>query len=280
MPTRMSCSAILILLGLAPISVGHAAEMPIDCRLKGGTVVQLPEEACRLEGGTRVIETAAPVPLVISPASGVMPETASGNTSAGQSQTNSRLEEAQKLIVSLLGKTVESATPLTRNPEVIERSAKFDGCRLIVDGQLHIEYGNAYSVWRDFKINSVIDFSRVEREEIGILEKVSSKGGELTGAAVYFEERKNKNGNNISISVQYLRNGSYIKYTIHGPSSYFETPGEDLWIEDEYGYTKDTGLNTAAIDRVRILYIVKSLDEATKLKNAFEEVNTTCKSQK
>jgi len=265
------------LLALVMHGVCHAAEMAIDCRLKGGTVVQLPAEACKLEGGTQVSEAFAPV-LSASPASGVADEPVAGNAS-GKSPGNSRLEETQKLIVGLLGKTVESATPLNRNPEVIERTAKFDGCRLIVDEQLHIKYGNAYSVWRDFKVNAAVDFQKINRGELGILEKVSSKGGELTGAAVTFEERKNKAGNNISISVLYLRKGSYTKYTIHGPSAYWDTPQDDMWIEDIYGYTKDTGWDTAATDKIRILFIVSSLDDATKLKNAFEEVNTMCMSQ-
>jgi hypothetical protein len=274
MLTKMLRPAVLMSLALAMHGVGYAAEMAIDCRLRGGTVVQLSAEACNLEGGTQVNAAAAPV-------SGVASAPVAGNISGIQlpPASLSKLEEAQQVIVGLLGKTVESGTPLMRNPEAIERSAKFDGCKLVVDEQIHVEYGNAYSVWRDFKVNAVVDFQKIDKGELGTLEKVGSKGGDLTGAAVTFEERKNEGGNNISISVRYLSDGNYTKYTVHGPSAYWDTPQDDLWIEDEYGYTKDTGWDTAATDRIRILFIVNSLDDATKLKNAFEAVNTMCKQQ-
>lgn len=190
----------------------------------------------------------------------------------------SKLEATQKLIVGILGKTVKSPSPLTRNPEIIERTARFDGCRLVVDEQVYIEYGNAFSVWRDFKINSVIDLKNINRDKLGLLGNVSSKGGKLTGVAVYFEERKRKDGNNISISVLSQRNGAYTKYTIHGPSAYWSTPADDLWIEDVHGYTKDTGWDTAATENIRILLIVGSSDDATGLKGALDEVITMCKS--
>ena len=60
MLTKMLCPTILILLALAPLGVGHAADMAIDCRLKGGTVVQLSAEACKMEGGAPVNEAASP----------------------------------------------------------------------------------------------------------------------------------------------------------------------------------------------------------------------------
>jgi hypothetical protein len=261
MLTKILRPAILISLAFAPCAVGHAADMAVDCKLKGGTVVQLPAEACKMEGGTQVN-------AAVSPAAEVVP-----------AASLSKLEATQKSIIDILGKNVESATPLNRNPEVIERTAKFDGCRLIVDEQLHIEYGNAYSVWRDFKINSVIDLQNINRDEFGILGKVTSKGGDLTGVAVYFEEKKRKDENNISISVLYLRNGAYTKYKVHGPSAYWNTPSDDLWIEDEHGYTKDTGWDTAATEKIRILLIVRSSDDATRLKGALDEVITMCKSQ-
>ena len=258
---KMSRLAILIQLVVAPCAVSYAADMAVDCKLKGGTVVQLPAEACKMEGGAQINAPAAP-------ATGVVP-----------AASLSKLEETQKSIIDILGKNVESATPLNRNPEVIERTAKFDGCRLVVDEQVHIEYGNAFSVWRDFKINSVIDLQNINQDEFGILGKVSSKGGDLAGVAVYFEEKKRKDENNISISVLYLKNGAYTKYKVHGPSAYWNTPGDDLWIEDEHGYTKDTGWDTAATEKIRILLIVRSSDDATRLKSALDEVITMCKSQ-
>jgi hypothetical protein len=281
MLTKMLRPAILILLALAPLGVGQAADMAIDCRLKGGTVVQLPAEACKMEGGAQASEAASPnVPT--SPASGAVLEPVDGNTSGnqpppGDATSNAKLEATQKWIIDLLAKPVETTTPLNRNPEGIARSARFDGCRLIVDEQLHIQYGNLFSVWKDFKINSVIDFQNINREEFGILGKITSKGGDLSGVAVYFEEPKRKGGNNISISVFNLRNGGYTKYTSHGPGAYWDAPRDDLWIADEYGYVKDNGWGNAATDKIRILLIVNSSDDAARLKNALEEVNTTCK---
>jgi hypothetical protein len=274
MLTKMLRPATLILLALAPYGVARAADMAIDCKLKGGTVVQLPAAACALEGGTPV--SAAVAPAAASPAA----ENAAGNQpTPGDATSHSKLEETQKWIVGLLGKSVESTTPLNRNPEGIERTAKFDGCKLTVDEDLHIQYGNFYSVWKDFKISSVIDFQKIDRDEFGILGEVASKGGDFKATAVYVEERRRKEGNNISISVLNLRDGNYTKYRTHGPSAYLDTPRDDLWIADEYGYPKDTGMGNAATDRIRILLMVSSSDDAAKLNNAFEEVNTMCKTQ-
>lgn len=272
MLTKMLHPAMLISLTLALHGVGNAADMAIDCRLKGGTVVQLPAAACTMEGGATVNAT-------VSPASGVVIEPIDGNTSGDQQTGNSKLEKTQKWIVDLLGKSVESTTPLNRNPEGIARTARFDGCRLVVDEELHIQYGNAFSVWKDFKINSVIDFQNINRDEFGILGKITSKGGNFSATAVYIEERKSKGGNNISISVLNLRDGGYTKYTTHGPSAYWDAPRDDLWIADEYGYPKDTGWGNVATDKIRILLIVNSSDDAASLKNALEEVNTMCKPQ-
>lgn len=277
----MLCPTILILLALAPLGVGHAADMAIDCRLKGGTVVQLSAEACKMEGGAPVNEAASPS-LSTSPASGVVLKPVDANTAGNpppprDATSNLKLETTQKWIIDLLAKPVGAASPYDKNPEVIERTAKFDGCRLLVEENLHIQYGNAFSVWKDFKINTVFDFPNINRDEFGIMGKISSKGGSLSGVAIYFEEPKSKSGNNISISVLNLRNGNYKKYTSHGPSAYWEAPRGDLWIADEYGYTKDTGWGIEARDKIRILLIVNSTDDAAKLKNALEEVNTMCK---
>jgi hypothetical protein len=270
MLTKMLHPAILILLAIAPYSVGQAGDLALDCRLKGGTVVQLPAEACKLEGG-------APVNASVTPAPAAALEPVDGNTSGNQPVGDAKLAASQKWIVDLLAKPVETTTPLNRNPEGIARTAKFDGCRLVVDEQLHIQYGNVFSAWKDFKINSVIDFQKISREEFGVLGKITSKGGDLSGLAVYIEEPRRKGGNNISISVLNLREGNYTKYTTHGPSAYWDAPRDDLWIADEYGYVKDNGWGNVVTDKIRILLIVNSSDDAAKLKNALDEVNTMCK---
>jgi hypothetical protein len=274
MLTKMLCPAILILLGLATQGVVRAEDMAIGCRLKGGTVVQLPASACALEGG-------APVSAAVAPAAAAPADvSAAGNQPPpGDATSHSKLEETRKWIVALLGKSVESTTPLKRNPEGIERTARFDGCKLMVDETLHIQYGNFFSVWKDFKISSVIDFQKIDRDEFGVLGEIVSKGGDLKASAVYIEERKLKVGNDISISVLAAREGGYEKYTSHGPVPFWVAPRDDLWVADEYGYAKDNGWGDVATDKIRILFMVGSADDAAKLNNAFEEVNTMCRQQ-
>jgi hypothetical protein len=274
MLTKMLRPAILILLGLATHGLVRAADMAIDCRLKGGTVVQLPAAACALEGG-------APLSAAVAPAAAAPADVgAAGNQPPpGEVTSHSKLEETRKLIVGLLGKSVESTTPLNRNPEGIERTARFDGCKLMVDETMHIQYGNLFSVWKDFKVSSVIDFQKIDRDEFGILGKIASRGGDFKATAVYFEERKLKAGNNISISVLEPRAGGYEKYSSHGPAAFWIAPRDDLWIADEYGYAKDNGWGDVATDKITILLIVNSSDDATRLNDAFAEVNTMCKQQ-
>jgi hypothetical protein len=254
MRMKMLYLTISILFGLTLHGVGRAADMAIDCRLKGGSVVQLSTEACRIEGGIPIIET-------VPPASGAVPGSAEGGAAKDQPPVDSKLAAAQKVIVALLGKPVVDTTPLKRDPEGIERTARFDGCRLMVDENLHIKLGNLFSVWKDFKISSVIDFQKINRDEFGILGKITSKGGDLEAVAVYFEEPKRKDGNTISISVL----------------AYWSAPRDDLWIVDEYGYAKDTRWGTEATDEIRILLIVNSSDEAEKLTVALEDIHVMCK---
>lgn len=270
MLTKILRHAIL-LLALAPLGVAQSADSAIDCRLKGGSVVQLPAGVCTMEGGAPVNEASTPV-------SGALPEHGDQPPS-GEGASHSGLDVTRKLIVDLLAKPVETTTPLNRNPEGLARTARFDGCRLMVEEELHIQYGNAFSVWKDFKINSVIDLQNIDREKFGLWDSVTSLGGELSAAAVYIEERKSKGGNNISISVLEPRDGGYAKYTVHGLSAYWGTPRDDLWITDGYGYAKDTGWNTAATDKIRLLFIVKTPDDAARLKNALQEVAATCQPQ-
>jgi hypothetical protein len=271
MRMKMLCPAISILLSLALHGVGQAADMAIDCRLKGGSVVQLSAEACRIEGGMPIIEAAPP-------ASGAVPGSTDGGTAKDQPPVDSKLAAAQKVIVDLLGKPVKDATPLKQNLEGIERTARFDGCKLMVDEILHIDLGNLFSTRKDFKISSVIDFQKINRDEFGILGKITSKGGDLEAVAVYFEEPKRKDGNNISISVLEPRKGGYEKYRSHSSSAYWSTPRDDLWIVDEYGYAKVTRWGTEATDKIRILLIVNSSDDAEKLKVALEDIHAICKS--
>ncbi len=273
MPMRKFRPIILLLLALATQGIVQAGDMAMDCRLKGGSMVPLSAEACKMEGG-------APVNAAVAPAPAAAPEPAASGVQAPPSGTSlAKLEETQNWIVGLLAKPVVETMPLNRKPEGIERSARFDGCRLMVDENLHIEYGNLISAAMDFKIGSVIDFQKINREEFGILGKISAKVGDLNGAAVYFEERKLRGGNNISISVLNLRKDGYAKYRSHSTAAFWDAPRDDLWMADEYGYVKDNGWGDVATDKIRILLIVNTSDEAAKLMNAFEEVYTMCKPQ-
>ena len=265
---KMLRPIILILLACVPYGVAHAEDMKINCRLKGGSVVQLTAEACEIEGGSPLSEAAPSAP-------GAMPAPAVEGVVKDPSPVDARLAAAQKAIIDLLGKPVVDATPLNRNPEGIERAAKFDGCRLMVDEVLHIKYGNLFSVWKDFKISSVIDLQKISRDEFGVLKEINSKGGDLKAAAVYLEERKE--GGNISISVLEPKNGGYAKYRSHGPSAYWSAYRDDLWIADEYGYPKETVLGNVATDKIRILFIVNSADDAEKLKAALQDLHAICK---
>ena len=264
---KISNPAILILLLFAPYVVGQAEENKIDCRLRGGSVVQLTADACQVEGGSPVIET--------TPRENT-PEPAAAGSAETQSPVDPRLAAAQQSIVSLLGIRVVDTDPFNSNPEGIERTARFEGCRLMVDEHLHIKYGNFVSSWKDFKIRSVIDFQKIQRDEFGILGEVGSLGGNFKGTAVYLEERMG--AGHFSISVLAARNGGFEKYRTHSFIAFLSTPGDDLWIEDKYGYPKDNGFNNAVTDRIRILLILRTQDEAEKLKGAMVDLHSICKS--
>jgi len=76
-----------------------------------------------------------------------------------------------------------------------------------------------------------------------------------------------------------LGKDGYKKYSSHDASAFWDAPRDDLWIADEYGYVKDSGWGSAVTDKIRILLIVNSSDDAARLSNALEEVNTMCKQQ-
>jgi len=262
--------AILILFAIELHGVAHAADMKIDCRLKGGSVVQLSAGACGIEGGSPANEAPPLAPAA-------MPVPVDGGVAGEQPLVDSKLAAAQRAIVDLLGKPVVDTTPLIQKPEGIERTSRFDGCRLMVDEIMHIDLGNLFSQRKSFKISSVIDLQKIGQDEFGILGEINSKGGDLKGVAVYFEQRKK--GANMSISVLQPKNGGLEKYRTHSLSAYWSAPRYDLWIADEYGYPKETVSGNAATDKVRILLIVNSADDAEKLKNALEDVRAMCKVQ-
>ena len=254
----------LINLTLVPLSAVHAEEAAMDCRLKGGSVVQLPPAACAMEGGTPL--SAAP-----GPATSASPPVENLSADPG-------LAAAQKAVIELLDKPVVDNITQRRNPEGLERTATFEGCHMKVDESLHVQYGNLFTSWKDFRIASTVDFGSIGRDAFGLYGNIDSKGGDLKASAVYFMESV-RDRNALSISVLGLVDDKYIKYTAHGPVAYWSGPHDELWMADEFGYAKDTGFGTVAKDKVRILYIMNTADDAAKLERALENLYTVCKAQ-
>jgi hypothetical protein len=261
--------AILVSLALAPFGASHAADVENYCRLKGGSLVPLTAAACAAEGGTMVSAEIAPAAAAVA---------AGQAAPASQLPDNPTLDQAQKLVVDILGRTVGTAAS-GKKPEGIERTARFDGCRLVVAEQLHMDIGNLLTSRKNLKIDSAIDFRNLNRKSFGALGKVSSKAGDLGGEAIFFEEPWGKAGKHISISVQIGVKDSYARYTTDASSAYLEGPRDYYWIADGYGYPRETRLGDPALDKVRILFIVNTPDEAALLMKALDKVSAMCRPQ-
>jgi hypothetical protein len=279
--------AILVSLALAPFGASHAADVESYCRLRGGSLVQLPAAACATEGGTMVsaaLAPATPAAAAPAPAAAVAPVAAPAavkqNAPVIQPTGNLTLDQAETLAVEILGKAVVPATPSGNKPESLERTAKFDGCRLVVEEKLHIDFGNMIASRKDFKIDSAIDFRKIARGSFGAMGEVSSRAGDLSGEAVSFEEPRRENGNSMSISVLLGVKGKYTKYLPDGDSASLAGPHDYYWIVDGYGYPVDV-LNSVtevpAADKIRIIYIVDSPDDAARLLAALEKVSAICR---
>jgi hypothetical protein len=247
------------MLALAAFSSAQAADTASSCKLKGGSIVPLPAEACAKEGGTMVTaaEAAAPAPVY-------------------QLSADAKLAAPQKAILDLLSKPVVGKVTRKGSPEGVERSAKFAECTLTVDENLQVDYGNIFSSRKIFKISSTVDFKNIKREAFGIFGEVASKGGLLKAQAVYFEEPTRRSGNNISISVSELYEGNYKKFTMPGLAPYWDAPSVDLWMADVFGYVPADSMGNVASSKIRILYIVNSADDAASLKKAFDEIAAVC----
>ncbi|KXS33591.1 MAG: hypothetical protein AWT59_0311 [Candidatus Gallionella acididurans] len=286
MSTKHFRLTILVALALAPLGVSHAADMETYCRLRGGSLVQLPADACATEGGTLVSAELAPA----APAGALAPATAPAVAPAPaalapapaiQPTGNLTLDQAEQLVVDILDKAVAPAT-LSRKPEGIVRAAKFDDCRLLVEEQLHIDFGNMITSRKDFRIDSAIDFRKITRKSFGTMGEVSSRAGDLSGVAVYFEKPKREGGNSISISVLLGIKGKYTKYQSEGDSASLSGPSDYYWIVDGYGYPIDVVNNVTEVydtDTIRVLYIVSTQDDEARLMGALEKVSTMCRSQ-
>lgn len=281
--------AILVSLALAPFGASHAADVESYCRLRGGSLVQLPAAACATEGGTMVSAALAPAtPAAAAPA--VVPTVAPATAPAAapvaapapaiQPTGNLTLDQAETVAVAILDKTVGDQSSSSKKPESLERTARFDGCRLVVEEKLHIDFGNMITSRKDFKIDSAIDFRKIARGSFGAIGEVSSRAGDLSGEAVSFEEPRHEGGNSMSISVLLGVKGKYMKYLPDGDSASLAGPRDYYWIVDGYGYPVDvvnSVTDVPAADKVRILYIVASPDDAARLVGALEKVSAMCR---
>jgi hypothetical protein len=280
--------AILVSLVLAPFGAGNAADMQSYCRLKGGSLVPLTAAACAAEGGTMVSAEIAPAEPAAATAPGAAPAAAVAVSAAAVKPTgNDELDQAEKQVVEILGKGVGLPLAPGAKPESIARSASFDGCRLSVEEQMHMDFGNIFTSRKQFKINSVVDFQNIARKSIGKLGSISSRAGDLSGYAVSVEELMSKAGNNMSVSVLQVKDGKTSKYESPGTSASGESAPlaaakDYYWIFDGYGYPVDI-INTVqeipAMDMIRVLYIVDTEDAATQLLNALDKVSAICRQQ-
>lgn len=248
-----------LLFVFAPFVV--AAEQENNCRLKHGSMVMLEAKACVMEGGVAVTRSGAPVLPAATLQLSAKPE----------------LAAAQRAVAELLMKPVVDANPNKRMPEEISRTVKFDGCRLLVDEDMFVEHGNAFSSRKHFKIGSMVDMGKVSRSAFGELGKVTSYGGGLEAYAIHFEERKEGDGNNISVSMQLQTGSGPVKYKVRASGIYWDAPNDDLWMVDEYGYPEDVINRGAATDKVRLLFLMNTADDSAALNKALGEVHALCR---
>jgi hypothetical protein len=257
MLNKLWCAVLVFLVACTSAT---AAEQVNNCRLKGGSLVLLSAEACVMEGGA-VIAAATPV---VRDADLHLAD-------------DPKLAAAQRAVAALLGKPVQEKDARSKAPESVERAVKFEGCRLLAEESLHVDRGNLFSSRKSFKINSTVDMRNIQRDAFDVLGKVSSLGGGLKAYAVYFEENKRTAGNNLAISLLEQREEGFRKYTLPMSAAYWDAPRDDLWMLDEYGYPKDNGMGNAATDKVRIMFLVNTSDDAVALKQALDELHTLCK---
>lgn len=252
----------LISLAFAPIADASAAEPLNNCKLRGGSMVQLAADACVMEGG--VVTAATPVVPVVS--------NANLNLSA-----DPKVAQAQRAVADLLIKPVRDTRMRKSLPEGVERTVKFDGCRMAVEESIHVDRGNLFSARMNFKVISSVDLRNISDDALGVAGKVISYGGGMRTYPVYFEERKRKEGNNIAISMFRQDEDGLIKYPLSASSPYWDAPKADLWMADEYGYPAGIDRDNAETSKVRILYFLNNAEDAAALKQALDDVRALCK---
>lgn len=224
-------------------------------------MVQLAAEACVMEGGAAT--TATPVMPVVTDASLHL-------------SADPKLADAQRAVADLLIKPVRDTSSKKQPPEGIERSVKFDGCRLAVDEDIHVDHGNLISARMNFKVSSTVDLRNISNDAYGVLGKVTSYGGGMQTYAVSFVEKRSE-ANNIAIAMLVQREEGSRKYTLSSSGSYWDAPADDLWMADEYGYPAANGMDGAATNKIRILYFLNTAADAAALKKALDDVHALCK---
>ena len=252
----------LLTIAVTPLASVSAAEQMNNCRLRAGSMVMLTPEACVLEGGI-VTTAAAALPAVTA---------VTLNLSA-----DPKLADAQRALANLLAKPVVDMDMKKRMPERVERSVKFDGCRMAVKENIDVDHGNVFSTRMSFKVSSTIDLSNISSDAYGVMGKVSSYGGGLKAYPVYFEEKKQDAGNAIAISMDEIKESGTRKFILRSSSAYWDAPKADLWMADEYGYPKGNGSDSAETGKVRVLYFMSTPEEAAALKKALDDVHALCK---
>lgn len=253
---------MFVLLALVSFASANAAELPNNCKLKGGSLVRLDAGACTMEGGAVVAgETVAPVQ----------------SDASLHLADDPKLASAQRAVAVLLGKTVEEAGSTKRTPEGVERVVKFDACRLMTEETLHVDRGNLISARMNLKINSTIDLRNIQHDAFDILGKVSSIGGGLKAYGVFFQERKRSEGGNLSIAMFEQREEGLRKASLRNSSAYWDAPRADLWMVDEYGYPQADSMGNVATDKVSILFLLGTPEDAAALKKALNDLHAVCK---
>ncbi len=251
----------LLSLSVASFATASSAEQLNNCKLRGGSMVQLAADACVMEGGA--VTAATPVAPVITAASLHL-------------SADPKLADAQRAVADLLIKPVRDMNMKKRLPEGIERTVKFDECKMAVEEDMHVDHGNVFSARMDFKISSTIDLRNVASDAYSVLGKVRSYGGGMESYAVSFVEKRSE-ANNIAISVLEQRESGARKFNLRSSASYWDAPNADLWIADEYGYPKGVGAESAETSKVRILYFLNTAEDAAALKTALDDVRALCK---
>ncbi len=248
-------TAILATLTLTVLTPAFAEDTVKDCRLKGGSMVVLAAPACAMEGGTPIVTYVVPT-LQLS--------------------NDPQLAVAQRSVLEILNKPVVEKTVQKNDPENISRSANFDGCNLQVDELVHVDHGNAYTSRRHFKIHSSINLKTVEADAISDLGEVDSLGGGLKAYGIALTKRIRDEHSAFSISVLEQTIDKEKPFTMPGPIAYFGTLRDDMWVADEYGYPRGNGASDYYTDKVRLMYLVNTSEEASKLKQALEAARALC----